>query len=164
MSESEWFHCQSPHEMLHHLNGKIDDEAFMPFSVACCYRIWPLITDARSRAVVEATKAYLADRMTVEQARPICAEWVRAYEANEVKDRAGGSTNEAIEAVYGLGQGHAVQVSMACSESVGYAAAESLRAAGVPDSEIKTAWLAAEAAEQEAQCNILRELFPYQSK
>jgi hypothetical protein len=164
LSESDWLACESPFEMLRHLHGKIDDQAFMRFSVASCRRIWPLITDARSRAVVKATQAYLAERMTAEQAGLICAEWVRAYEANEVSDWAGGRTNAAIESVYGLGEGHAVQVSMACFESAGYAAAEALRAAGVPDSEIEAAWLAAQAAEQVAQCHILRQLFTYQPK
>jgi hypothetical protein len=148
--------------MLGHLNGKIADAAFMRFSVACCRRIWPLITDARSRTVVEATEAYLAGRMTAEQAGLICAEWVQAYEADEVEDRAGGSTNEAIESVYGLGEGHAAQVSMACFESAGYAAAEPLRAAGASDAEIEAAWLKAQSAEKVAQCHLLRQLFPYQ--
>jgi hypothetical protein len=164
LSELEWLTCDCPYTLLRHLNGKIADEAFMRFSVACCRRIWPLITDPRSRAVVEATEAYLAGTMSAEQAGGLCAEWVRAYEANEVVDRAGGSTNEAIESVYGVGDGHAAQVSMACFKSAGYAAAQPLRAAGAPDSEIEAAWLAAQSGEKVAQCHLLREIFPFQPR
>jgi hypothetical protein len=161
LTESAWLTSESPFEMLKHLDGKIADEAFMRFSVACCRRIWPLITDARSRAVVEATEAYLAGAISTKQAGLICADWVRAYEGEEVEDRAGGSTNEAIESVYGVGYGHAAQVSAACFESAGYAASEPLGAVGAPQSEITATWLAAESVERLAQCELLRKLFGY---
>jgi hypothetical protein len=161
LSESEWLACESPFEMLRHLDGQIADEEFMRFSVACCRHIWPLITDPRSRAVVEATEAYLAGTITAEQGSRVCEEWVRAYEQDEVNDRAGGSTNEAIESVYGIGYGHAAQVSAACFESAGYAASEPLRLAGAPQAEITAAWRAAKSAERAAQCHLLRELFVY---
>ncbi len=162
MSESEWQTCESPYEMLRHLDGKIADEMFMRFSVACCRRIWPLITDSRSRAVVEATEAYLAGTTTAEQAGLVCAEWVPAREAGEVNDLANGHTDEAIESVYGVGFGHAAQVSIACSESAAEAASELLRAAGASQPEIIATWRAAQSAERLAQCQLLRQLFGYQ--
>lgn len=161
MTESAWLACDHPFDMIGYLHRKIADEDFMRFSVACCRRIWPLITDVRSRAVVEVTEAYLNGTITAEEAGEVCAKWVEAYEKGEVHDLAGGSTNEAIESVYGLGDGHALQVSGACFESAGYAAAQPLRAAGAPQPEITAAWLAAEATERLAQCAILREMFGY---
>ena len=161
MSEAEWLACEWPFDMLRHLDGKLEDEAYMHFSVACCRRIWPLITDPRSRGVVEATEAYLSGTMTAAAAGRICSKWERAYRDGKVDDLAGGHTNEAIESVYGLGHGHAAQVSMACFESAGYAATEPLGAAGAPQAEITSAWIAAEAAERVAQCQLLRELFGY---
>jgi hypothetical protein len=80
-----------------------------------------------------------------------------------VPDLAGGSSNEAIESVYGLGYGHAAQVARACSESAGYAASKPLRVTGAPQSEITEAWKTAELAERRAQCQLLRELFGYRS-
>jgi hypothetical protein len=161
LTEAEWLASDWPFDMLRHLDGKIDDEAFMRFSVACCRRIWPLITDPRSRAVVEATEAYLAGAMNAEAAGQVCAAWERAYQEGEVEDGAGGSTNEAIESVYGVGSGHAAQVARACFDSAGYAASEPLRAAGAPQPEITGAWRAAELPERRAQCQLLRELFGY---
>src|SRR5262245_16066083 len=163
MTESEWLTCDWPFDMLRHLDGKLDDEAFMRFSVACCRRIWPLITDPRSRAVVEATEAYLAGAMTAEAAGRICAEWDRACQEHGLDDLAGGSTYKAIESVYGVGYGHAAQVSKACFESAGYAASEPLRATGAPQAEITAAWEAAELKERLAQCQVLRELIGYRS-
>ena len=161
MTEAEWLSCDRPYDMLRHLDGKIADAAFMRFSVACCRRVWPLITDPRSRAVVEATEAYLTGRLTAEAAQPILDEWGRAYEAGEVDDLAGGSTNEAIESVCGVGLGHAAQVSAACFQSAGFAASVPLRVAGTPQSEITAAWRVAEVAERLAQCAMLREMFGY---
>src|SRR5436305_1926499 len=102
--------------MLRRLDGKLDDKAFMRFSVACCRRIWPLFSDPRSREVVEATEAYLAGNLSAEVASPVIEEWARAYQAGEVSDLAGGSTHEAIESVTGIGFGHAAQVAKACFE------------------------------------------------
>lgn len=163
MTETEWLTCDWPYDMLRHLDGKIEEEAFMRFSVACCRRVWTLLTDRRSRAVVEVTEAYLAGAMTAEAAGQVCAEWDRAYQEGEVEDLAGGSTNEAIESVYGVGYGHAAQVAKACFESAGYAASEPLRAAGAPQADITAAWEAAESAERLAQCQLLREMFGYRS-
>ncbi len=105
MTEAEWLSCDLPYDMLRHLDGKIDDAAFMRFSVACCRRIWPLITDPRSRPVVEATEACLAGTMSAEAVDQVYAEWDRAR--GEVEDRAGWHTDEAIEAVCGVGYGSA---------------------------------------------------------
>jgi hypothetical protein len=163
LTEPEWLACDWPFDMLFHLDGRLEDEAFMRFSVACCRRVWPLITDPRSRSVVEATEAYLTGAVTAEAAGRVCAEWDRAYHEGGVGDLAGGSTNEAIESVYGVGHGHAAQVSKACFESVGYAASELLRAAGAPQADITAAWKAAELAERLAQCQLLRALFGYRS-
>jgi hypothetical protein len=85
LTEAEWLACDWPHDMLRHLDGKIDDEAFMRFSVACCRRIWRLITDQRSRKVVEATEVYLAGTMSAETAGQICAEWDRAYQKGKCR-------------------------------------------------------------------------------
>ncbi len=48
MTEPDWRTCESPFDMLRHLNGKVPDEAFIPFAVACCRRVWPLFTDPRA--------------------------------------------------------------------------------------------------------------------
>jgi hypothetical protein len=110
---------------------------------------------------VETTEAYLAGQLTAEAAAPILEEWDRAYQAGEVDDLAGGSTNEAIESVGGVGFGHAAQVAKACLVSAGYAASACLREADARQPEVTAAWLAAESAERLAQCQLLRQLFGY---
>jgi hypothetical protein len=161
MTESEWLSCDFPFDMLRHLDGKIDDGEFIRFSVACCRRVWSLISDPRSRAIVEATEAYLAGNLTEALAGQVCADWLRAYEAGEVDDLAGGSTNEAIESVWGLGFGHAAQVASSCFEAAGYGASESQRVESIPQAQLTEVWRAAEFAERLEQCKILRELFGY---
>jgi hypothetical protein len=88
LTESEWLASDWPFDMLRHLDGKLDHQAFMRFSALCCRRIWPLLTDSRSQAVVEATEADLAGQLTAEAAAPILEEWDRAYRAGEVVGRA----------------------------------------------------------------------------
>jgi hypothetical protein len=94
-----------------------------------------------------------------EAAQPTLDEWDRASEAGEVRDLAGGSTNEAMESVCGVGFGQVAQVAKACFESAGYAASEPLHAAGASQPKITAAWLAAERAERQAQCALLRDMF-----
>jgi hypothetical protein len=161
LTEVEWQTCFCPYDMLRHLDGKIEAASFMRFSVACCRRIWPLIPDPRSRAVVEITEAFLAGTASTEDAGRVYNDWYDAYQDGAVKDRAGGNTHEAIECVAGLGFGNAAAVSASCIESAGYAASERLRADGCPQPDITAAWHAAEAAEKVAQCELLRKLFGY---
>src|SRR5262249_35804474 len=160
-SEAEWQACQSPFDMLRYLDGKIGDEAFMGFSVACCRRIWALLTDPRSRAVVDATDAYLKHIMTAEQAAEVCTEWEQAREKGDVEDLVGGNTNDAIESVYGLGYGHASQVASACFECAGYAASRRLQSAGASQADVAVNWKTAAREESLAQCRLLRQMFGY---
>lgn len=164
MTETEWMNCEWPSDMLRHLDRKISDEAFMRFSVACCRRIWPLITDARSRAVIDATDGYLNRSVTSEAAASILTEWELAYRRGEVEDLVGGCTNDAIDSVAGLGDGNAMKVAWACSESVGYAASSPLRSTAAPEAEAVAAWRTAELKERVAQCSLIRELFGYISQ
>lgn len=161
MTEEEWSNCDRPTDILRHLDGKIPDEAFMRFSVACCRRIWPLLPDRRSRAVVEATEKYLSGEMTAEETGQVYLAWEQAYHRGEITDRAGGNTNEAIESVFGVGSGHASQVAMGCAEAIAYVAAEHARARSAPQTEITLYWKVAELTERLMQCQLLRELFGY---
>jgi hypothetical protein len=161
VTEEEWLRSDWPPDMLQQLDGKIPDEEFMRFSVACCRRIWPLLPDRRSRAVVEATEKYLAGEMTANETGQVYLVWEQAYHREEVTDLAGGSTNEAIESVFGVGSGHASQVAMSCFESIAYVAAEHARGRGVQQAEITLHWKVAELTERLMQCQLLRELFGY---
>lgn len=59
MTETEWFTCPDPEEMIFFLRGCISDRKLRLFAVACCRRIWHLMTDQRSQKVVEVTERHI---------------------------------------------------------------------------------------------------------
>jgi hypothetical protein len=72
--ESSWLACSDPDEMLKLLAGRASDRKLRLFVVAACRRVWRLLTDQRSRAVVEVAEQ-LADGAAA------AAELRSAYEA-----------------------------------------------------------------------------------
>jgi hypothetical protein len=56
MGEAEWLTCTDPTPMLQHLDRAASHRKERLFVVACIERIWPLLTDARSRSAVAALR------------------------------------------------------------------------------------------------------------
>jgi hypothetical protein len=58
MTEAEWKVATDPKKMLQFLLGKARDRKIRLYACACCRRIWSLLTDNRSREVIEVAEKY----------------------------------------------------------------------------------------------------------
>src|SRR5438445_13763433 len=100
MTEHEWLTCTDPCPMLDYLEDKASDRRLMLFSVACLRRIWHLVTDPRSRKLVETTERLVDDLAGEEARRAFDAAYDAfrvAYESDRLQDGAGDNSHEAVE-------------------------------------------------------------------
>ncbi len=80
MNADDWDSCTDPDAMLMYLgdSGRVFSRKLRLFAVACCRRIWQLMTDPRSRALVEVVERHLDGGATEDEWEAASA---AAYEA-----------------------------------------------------------------------------------
>jgi hypothetical protein len=162
MTEQEWLACTKPYPMLDYLGDRASDRKLMLFSVACLRRIWHLLSDPRSRRVLEVAEEFADGRVSEEVACQVDQAFLDACENEEIEDGAGGSTHEAVEYVGSKGAPAAMHVANEVAEVVGGEAARPLLPEPRepwPEAATET-WQAARRAERAVQAQILRDIIP----
>jgi hypothetical protein len=66
VTETDWLAAADPERMLDYLRGRAPARKQRLFAVACCRRVWHLLTDERSRRAVEIAERY-ADGLADEE-------------------------------------------------------------------------------------------------
>ena len=163
MTEAEWLTGTDPHLLLEGLHGGASDRKLRLFAAACCRRLWPLLTQGRSRRAVEVSERHadgLAADLELKAAyRP--AAWL---EDTAVPPWAVQLAAEAAaaNAAYEEAADAAVRASLWAVDATAGAAADavadppgSLDAARTGDRWFRI-FQAVKAAEKEAQCRLLR--------
>jgi hypothetical protein len=67
VTEAEWLAATDPTPMLEFLNEKASNRKLRLFAVACCERIWELLTDARSRSAINTLSRFADGRASEEE-------------------------------------------------------------------------------------------------
>jgi hypothetical protein len=69
MTEQEWLECADPTPMLEFLRDyrKASGRKLRLFSLACCRRIWPSLTDERTRKAVEVAELHADGKANMEE-------------------------------------------------------------------------------------------------
>jgi hypothetical protein len=158
MTEAEWQRHTSPGRMLACLRGKAGPRPFRLFACACCRQVWPLLTDPRSRAAVEAAERYAEGRAAPEELhaayRAARAAAKAAWDATDLPGVDVGvlvSAHRAAEAARAAAE-------VACEESA-VAASLVAAAAGFHPYAEEPAFRAEIAAQQDVQCRLIRCVF-----
>lgn len=69
MDEVGWLTCEDARQMLGEVHDRATDRKLRLFACACARRVWRLLTDARSRAAVEAAERFADGLLTVAELR-----------------------------------------------------------------------------------------------
>src|SRR5690348_14620391 len=80
MTEHDWLTSSDLDEMLDFAQGRVSERKLRLFACACCRRIWPLLEDPRSRAMVELAERFADGRASAAERDAACAEAWKAVQ------------------------------------------------------------------------------------
>src|SRR5947209_19480581 len=67
MTEAEWLKCTSLRPMLAFFQDRVSERKLRLFGCGCCRRIWPALTDERSRRAVDTAERFADGEASLEQ-------------------------------------------------------------------------------------------------
>jgi hypothetical protein len=153
VTEDSWRTCNDPETMMDFLEGRSGSRQLRLFACACCRRIWPLLTDERSRRAVETAEQYadgVAGESDRETARREAYNAVTEQDALSIEDAlspavsaaaAAGNTTDRVFIAYDPDGSTEFYAALNARRAVAYASPSQ------------------EAAEGTAQCHLLRDIF-----
>jgi hypothetical protein len=150
MTERDWLEATDPEPILGWLrhSGKLTERKARLFAVACCRRIWHLLTDESSRELLKAVERW-ADGET--GFRPVAA----AYDRHETASYEFPSLWFAVCSASGLTPDSALKAAREAAEGTGCSAT----AAFTDDDAVSVLSAVASRAERRAQAELARDLF-----
>src|SRR5262245_19772655 len=79
MTETDWHESADPEAMLRFIRTRVSPRKLRLFAVACCRRLWPMLSDLRSRGAVDTAERYADGRASDAELRTAEEEAFRAY-------------------------------------------------------------------------------------
>src|SRR5436309_699544 len=81
MTETEWYASPDPAAMVEFVRPRASNRKLQLLGVACCRRVWHVMTDPRHRDAVDAAERFADGFITEEEfdeiAEPIVAQWCK---------------------------------------------------------------------------------------
>jgi hypothetical protein len=154
-TEVDWQSSENLCRMLNPLEGRVSDRKLMLFSIACVRRIWRLLTDRRSREIVEVAEKYVDGAADAQETSLLLKRFDEAYWRGEL---IAGAHYEAVRSVAQKGSGASLQAAAEAEDAVGSAAAREVDDTEEWSAAKTAAWKGAEEAERHAQLRLLRDI------
>jgi len=171
VTETEWAACREPEKMLTYLRdaGGASDRKLRLFAVAVCRRIWPLLTDQRSRKAIEvaedwaegrASEGDLAAARAQAEAAANDSYWQARYPGTHPEHVAVRATLAAAQAVCSVVEGTAYgEAAAQAARAAAHQAAAAVLFAREDDPAAERASQAAQQAQEAGQAALLRDIF-----